>query len=278
MILSISDLSYNDPLRRLFSRNLQFDKLLGGSALPLLTTLVMPLMVSADNKLNIKQLKSFSGLGMSTVQRTLKNLVEAGAVYLKDRKYGMSRSLVDLSDFVTQYSLHIGSKIIQQLVQNSVGGVDSIGSAQVLKHFQAGGELIFSVPHEVELVDDPRVTPTSFTTFLSEGLEFRTARKYYHYSMGCRELQKEDAAIDHLLLDPHSIQNVAYSMLYLKSLSDGVNWSYLFEVGQPFNTADLLEKMKRFLDALPEVEPAITKPFPSTKEFKDLCVLYGVKY
>jgi len=159
-----------------------------------------------------------------------------------------------------------------------VGDVDSIGSVQVLKHFQAGGELIFSVPYEVELDDVPQVTPTSFTAFLSEGLEFRTARKYYHYSMGSREIQKEDAAIDHLLLDPHSIQNVAYSMLYLQNLGHEVNWPYFFEVGQLFNTTDLLETMKRFLDKLPEVEPGLTKPFPSTKEFKELCDLYGVKY
>ena len=281
--VELSTQNFIEPLKRLLAQNLQHHRLLGGSALPLLTVLVMPSMAAHNGGQPVpglppKRIQAFSGLSRSTVHQTLKDLMKAGAVYRIGRDYGISGRMRRLGEFVRQYALYQGSMIVQRWVQTAVEDQHQKAPAQILKHFQAGGELIFTVPYEVELADDPHITPTSFTTFMSEDLEFRTPLKYYHYSMGGRQLQKEDAAIDHLLLDPRNVQNVAYSMLYLKALGDRVNWSYVMEMGRLFNIFDLLETMRRFLNRFPHVEPDPPGPVPSPEEFRDLCVLYGVRY
>lgn len=281
MILELTVYDFNEPLKRLFSRNLQFDKLLSGSAGLILTVLVMPSMAGRESigcGLRVKHIQLYSGCSRGTVASTLKRLMQAGAVYLDGGCYRLSRGLRELEEFVHQYALYQGSAVLQNLVQATDDELERSNHIQVLKHYQAGGEILFSVPQEVVLGDDTHVTTTSFTAFRREDLEFRTTRDYYHYSMGGRPIRKEDVALDHLLLDPHSFQNTAYSMMYLLKSAEEVDREYLVDTARMFGVDHIVREMLRYLEHVRDDAYARSRPFPSKPEFRDLCVLYGVRY
>jgi len=293
VVVDLTNQRFMEHLKRLFSRNLQFENMLGGSAVPLLFALVIPGMAAGKNLdrsmgprgLTVKQIRSFSRLSRDTIYRTLNKLMLAGAVFKDGDRCGISASMNELHEFIEQYAYFRGSEIVAGLmgetrvIRDAQGEMGTtVGSRKMTSHFVAGGELIVSVSHELSLPRSTHVAPTAITAFQQDGLMFQTSTDYYHYSMAGRTLGREDFAIDHILLDPGSVRNLSYSMLYLLKSGDDVDWDYLLETGSIFGVGEITRTIIDYLHSMSNGGKEFPWPFPGFKEFKDLCNLYGIKY
>ncbi len=284
MVILFSSRQFMENLKKLFVKNLQFEKILGGSSLPLLTTLAIPEMAAKGRQgklkdMTIEQIILFSGLSRDTVYRTMDNLIMAGGVNRIGKCYRISNGIPELEEFIEQFAYNFASGVVNEITSEFESINDNkLKPIQTTIRFVAGGEIIFSIPYGFEVKMTHPIIPTGLTAFIQDGLIFHTSVNYYHYSIGQRNLRKEDFALDHLLVDPTSVRNVSYVMLYLLKNKREIDWDYLIAIGSLFGLQEMVINIVDYLIKLPLHEVEYAWPIPKIKEFIELCDLYGVRY
>ena len=282
--LSLSGNPFVEYFKQMLSTELQLENILGDSGLPVLLTLIMPEMSQPAREqgktaLNIHQIRLFSGLPKATIYRFLSRGMYAGAIRKDRARYSISESMTALKEFLRQYSLHTATARMKKIAE--FAGMDD---RHLTLHFVSGNEFIFSSPaasaHAPDFEHDFPVFPTGLTAFMADGLEFRTNRNYYHFAPNRGPLRIEDHAVDILLIDRKSSRDIQYSLLYLKKNMKKIQRDYLYNIAEIFGLSVELHTMLAFLDGemtgRDKAALRDTTFIPKTKEFEELCDMYGV--
>lgn len=282
VVYELSDRTFNNSLKRFLFSNLQHQKLLANSALPLLTALSLPatspVYTGYDIGMTASQLLHYSGLSRESLYRTLRKLQDAGAVYHRNKRYFASDGLPGLFEFISQFNEYHGTREIYRLMENMGQNLgEDLLPSSTIKLFQAGSEIVFSIHEGIRLLENEGIKPTGLTYFTKEGLDFQTSRDYYHYSMAGRDIRIEDIAIDQFMLEPKSIRNIAYTMLFLQHKRNEIDWKYLLNTSGLFSCETNFKTMIEYLENFADPKFEISKPLPSREEFYSLCSLYDVK-
>lgn len=276
MRLKFSDNVFMQNLKQLFSMNLQIEKIFTGSGMTFLMTLMVPEMSTFGGfetiiGLSRDNIQRLSGLSFRTIDRVKKQLISAAVIYERNGRYRISHAQKELHDFLANYARYHTGDII-----NSITTANEVYHYGVIQKFAAGGEIILASPDELTSTDELEITSTAITAMSQDRIQFFSNQYFYHYSIGQRELLKEDYVIDTLLLGTTSAHNIAYAMLYLQYISKSIDRDYLMEMSTIFNITDIIEAILQYLVHYPEVGNDLPNNFPKVDEFRELCKLYGV--
>lgn len=276
MRLKFSDNVFMHNLKQLFSMNFQFEKIFTGSGLIFLTTLMVPEMSTfggSETRIGLSRdnIRRLSGLSFRTIDRVKKQLISAAVIFERKGRYRISRAQKELHEFLDNYVRYHTGNII-----NKITTANKVFHYGVVQKFVAGGEIILASPDELTSTNELEISSTAITAMSQDRIQFLSNQYFYHFSIGQRELMKEDYVIDTLLLGTTSAHNIAYSMLYLQYIFKNIDRDYLIEMSTIFNIINIIESILQYLDRFPDVGNDLPKDFPKVDEFRELCKLYGV--
>jgi DNA-binding IclR family transcriptional regulator len=241
-----SEQLFSVSLGRLFQEKVQLEKLLPGPGLPLLLTLVMPLMGTSgspdnDGSLDAPLIQRFSGLSRATIYRGLKEAVRVAAVKQLGKRYRLSQSMTSLREFLESYANYLAQKRLKELAGKS--GVEPI-TLTLLK--VCGQEFLFSAEAGTNLPFSPELSVTGVSAMKRDGLPFLASREYYHFTASQRARGPEDTVLGLLLLAERDPRNLSYAGLYLRMRKEKLELDNLRGLGRVFGVQ---EKMGRLLTA-----------------------------
>lgn len=250
-------------LKQMFKRHLQVHKLLADSALKLFLTLIIPEMANPNGSgdhvfLSLSQIQHFSGLSRSTINRTMKNAMQALAIYKNQGRYQISPSQVSLKAFLTSYALHAASTGMTAYARTH-----SISEVSVVLHTVCGMDYTFSVRDTESLYPSPTVVPTvvptAFTAYSMNGLLFLSLNQFLHATGSGRLIGTEDHIIDTILMGPRNSQYIAYSLLYLEKYFNKIDMERLISLSQVYDLEYEIRGMIEYLETHPERKSDRTK-------------------
>jgi hypothetical protein len=246
--LSFSDSRHSQSFQKLaVSRELDLEKALRDSNLRILFSIML---VPKDKK----RIAGETRLKEESVRKYARILLNAGILYEKSGKLGLSPTLPHLLEFLEDYSSLINGRIARSLCKNATVA------------WEHGLEAVVRVPIG-EKID---AQETAITAMSGRGIQIMTDYGYY-FIPAERKLRTEDVALHTILIDRSSTRYVSYALLLLKK--EGFERKYLLEKGTEYGIRSIAEDMAGFLSGK-EIK---SRPMPSREEFNGLCGLYGVE-
>ena len=278
--IHFSDRIHMENLKQMFAKKLQVDRILSGSGLPILLTLMIPEMsipheTMEASGLTKQEITLMSGLSRVTVHSELNALMLTGSVYRAARHYKVSKTMEELKSFLKNYSQYLALQTINDISRNT-----GISENKFIVQHAAGSEFVISAHYDVSLENLENIAnlePTAITKATNENLHFLSDSAYYHYSMNGRHIREEDMIIDMVLLNPSSPRYMSYALLSILHFGGHIKKRYLLQLARMNGILHIVKKMYDYLDRFPLEKNEVPKGFPQAEEFRELCALYGVR-
>jgi len=239
------------PLRDMLQRRLPLQEWLIDSGLPILSVLS-----GTGDGLRAADIVLRTGLSPATVRNYLPAAKRRGVVKKTQNGYRLSAGMSVLLDFLDRYAEFVAGRVLRSF------------SAKAVLRRRAGFEFIFTVPAG----EVPKAGfPTGVTAFTRRGVLIRSNLDYYHYTPFRYKEGLEDYILDCAVAEKMSVNNLTYSLIFLKNHRRSVSAERLRAVGRAWGAAELAGDMLRFVDDGASGLPG----FPRRDEFEEKYFMYG---
>jgi len=249
--LAFSGNAFVSPFRDMLSRRLPLQEWLIDSGLPILSVLS-----GTGDDLRAADIALRTGLSPATVRNYLPTAMRRGVVKKTQNGYRLSAGMNVLLDFLDRYAEFASGRALRSF------------SANAVLRRRIGFEFIFTVPADGVLKGG---FPTGVTAFTKRGVLIRSNLDYYHYTPFRYKAGLEDYILDCAVAERMSVNNLTYSLIFLKKRRRKVSAERLRAVGRVLGAAELAGNMLRFVDDGASGLPG----FPRREEFDEKYFMYG---